>query len=88
MKYLIRIIIFFISVYTFSQNVKVKDIFSLSPIPEVFVFDIKKEKIAVSDSMGVVNIENFEKNSTLQFKHIAYKPLKIQKNKLTKHLNL
>ena len=37
-----------------------KDIFSLSPIPEVFVFDIK-EKIAVSDSMGVVNVESFEK---------------------------
>jgi len=49
MKYLIRIIIFFISVSTFSQNVEVKDIFSLLPIPEVFVFDIKKEKMAISD---------------------------------------
>ena len=88
MKYLIRIIIFFTSVPAFSQNVEVKDIFSLSPIPEVFVFDIKKEKIAVSDSMGVVNIENFEKNSTLQFKHIAYKSLKIQKNNISQNQNI
>ena len=48
---------------------------------------IKKEKIAVSDSMGVVNIENFEKNSTLQFKHIAYKALKIQKNNISQNQN-
>ena len=88
MKYLIRTIIYFISVSTFSQNIEVKDIFSLSPIPEVFVFDIKKEKIAVSDSMGVVNIENFEKNSTLQFKHIAYKALKIQKNNISQNQNI
>ena len=47
MKYLIRIIIFFISVPAFSENVEVKDIFSLSPIPSISVRHQKRKNSSV-----------------------------------------
>ena len=60
-----------------TQSVVVLDYSTLKPLPDVFVYNIKKTKTAVTGKDGKLNISVFSLNDTLVFRHSSYKPKKI-----------
>ncbi len=64
-------ILCFITVFGFSQTVKVVDKTNLQPIENVYIFN--KEKSTLTNNEGIANISDFDKNDSISFQHPSFK---------------
>ena len=54
------------------QQVQVRNQSDHTPIESVAVFNISRDKAAITDSLGMINVSIFQSNDTIVFQHPAY----------------
>jgi hemoglobin/transferrin/lactoferrin receptor protein len=59
------------------QTLKVVDKTTLEPIPNVYIYNNERNKMASTDAEGEANISKFTQADTLNFQHPAYQPLSL-----------
>lgn len=74
--------IFANSIHLYSQQLKVLDYGSKKPIPGVHVYNLDESKSAITDSLGLTSIDQFEDHELLVFSHTTYNQILIQKSDL------
>lgn len=62
----------FISVFTYSQKIVIKNITTGEPVENVAVFNKDKSKSTLSDENGILDLSIFEPSDTLIFQHTSY----------------
>ena len=66
----------------FSQQIKIYDYNNDKPIKNVYIYDLRKEKTALTDSLGTADITMFSNDDHLVFSHSAYQMVIIRKREL------
>jgi hemoglobin/transferrin/lactoferrin receptor protein len=79
LKISILLLSLFLAFCGFSQEIKVYNKETKTPVEQVFIYNKTKTITATSDSNGVVNITSFSKKDTLIFSHAGYSTFMIQK---------
>lgn len=81
-------IFFFIKIHLSAQNIHVVDKFSQKPIQEVAVYSVSKKFSTLSNSLGLVALDNCSDKEILIFEHIGYEKLLLQKSELPVRISL
>lgn len=68
------------SITLLAQNVKVIESQTKLPIPGVVVYNESKDKTAMSDIDGIVNLDTFSSNEILTFQHLFHELAKFRKS--------
>ncbi len=85
-KYSLLIVWFLFFSKTYSQDLKIFDAETLKPVENVAIYSSDKKKSAISDSEGLVSLEQFDMNDSVHFQHPTYVSIVRTKEQL-KHLN-
>ncbi len=65
------------------QKVQVKNYSDHVPVESVAVFNISREKAAITDSLGMIDISIFHASDTIVFQHPAYHSIEFCKSDLS-----
>lgn len=84
MKSKIVIFVFFISVVSFGQQVKVYDKETGKVIKNATIFNNSKTISTTSNTSGMVDVSEFKSNEIIVFSHIAYATFSLKKSLLKK----
>ncbi len=85
---LLFVLLFLTNTFVFGQRVVVKDESNFQPIQGVAIFNLDKNKFAISDFNGFVNLDEFDSDEILTFKHIGYFEYSSLKRDLAVFINL
>lgn len=72
----------FFSIYSFGQELVIKDAETFKPIADVAIYNEQRNKSAISNSKGELSLNDFFDNEKVYFQHPSYKELIITKAKL------
>ncbi|MEM9143258.1 MAG: TonB-dependent receptor [Bacteroidota bacterium] len=67
-----------------AQNIRILDLETREPIPNVAIFNADKSSTALSDSNGQCNLGIFQRNERITFKHLGYELRKATKAQILK----
>ena len=65
------------------QKVQVRNYSDHTPVESVAVFNISREKAAITDSLGMIDISIFHASDTIVFQHPAYHSIEFCKSELS-----
>lgn len=72
-------------VFAFGQEVKIIDSDTKEPIPGVVFYNNNKSKNGISNIDGVITLDNFSNNETVNFQHTSYETVAITKSQILKN---
>ncbi|MCL6267425.1 TonB-dependent receptor [Flagellimonas myxillae] len=78
---------FMASLHVFSQEITVLDADTGIPVANIAIFNKDKSKTSVSNLNGKANLDVFDRNERISFRHISYEELATTKSKIGKKGN-
>lgn len=72
-------------VFAFGQEVKIIDSDTKEPIPGVVFYNNNKSKNGISNIDGIITLDNFSNNETVNFQHTSYETVAITKSQILKN---
>ncbi|MFW6094924.1 MAG: TonB-dependent receptor plug domain-containing protein [Bacteroidota bacterium] len=76
------IILLFSAVDLFSQDLKIYDSESSTPVENVAIYSEDRTSSAISDAKGIVSLDDFAMSDSVFFQHPSYKPVVYTKRQL------
>jgi len=77
MKKILVILVIFYSLFTYSQKIKLVDHVTGKPVYNVAVFNQNKNNACLSDSLGFIDLSNFDNDDTLTIQHPTYERMSL-----------
>ena len=87
MKRLISLVFLLFASLAFSQDVVILNNISYDPIPGVAIYNASKSKSTVTELNGSANLNKFDDDETIYFRHLSYQILKSTKQEIIKGTN-
>lgn len=78
----LTIVLFFVSICSQSQNIKVLNNVTKEPIFGVAIYNVDKSKSVVTNFRGEADLNEFSNTETIYFKHLSHVLKTIQKNQI------
>ena len=82
MKKIAFLLLFFTSLFAYSQNVTILDVENKTPIPNITIYNNNKTISISSTINGTANLTNFKNDEKIHFTHISYLSKQLTKTQL------